>query len=284
MNGENTASMGSGEESRSSITHDDTTKLIDDDTRHGEEDDELLLPNGGEEPEKEANGGVEDMDAAEKQALIMAKLLKMPIPVVRSQLKARWLMLFLLCMALIGSYYCYDNPTAIHNQVSVVLNYCCTSLKRKWDGNCSWQVGTVYQVTHQMTIPRQPPSMSSTTCYIVCIRFQIRYVTVNGVWTIPGIADFSTAGPTLFRRSAVRSPRGKVDGRCFCWYHCSGTTHLCNWPHVVQQNRRMVRHVFRPDYIRSRWGELVCRHVSHDCPVVQWQGTSSCFGNELGAR
>eukprot|EP01138_Halocafeteria_seosinensis_P010253 gb/GECG01010471.1/.p1 GENE.gb/GECG01010471.1/~~gb/GECG01010471.1/.p1 ORF type:complete len:188 (+),score=21.94 gb/GECG01010471.1/:1-564(+) len=118
MNGENTASMGSGEESRSSITHDDTTKLIDDDTRHGEEDDELLLPNGGEEPEKEANGGVEDMDAAEKQALIMAKLLKMPIPVVRSQLKARWLMLFLLCMALIGSYYCYDNPTAIHNQLA----------------------------------------------------------------------------------------------------------------------------------------------------------------------
>lgn len=57
------------------------------------------------------------------------------IPTERGHLPVRWLILFLLCMALIGSYYCklvnygklcihhlrvgtgYDNPSALQNQV-----------------------------------------------------------------------------------------------------------------------------------------------------------------------
>lgn len=35
----------------------------------------------------------------------------------RGHLPVRWLMLVLLCVALLGSYYCYDNPTALLNNV-----------------------------------------------------------------------------------------------------------------------------------------------------------------------
>jgi MFS family permease len=39
-------------------------------------------------------------------------------PTKRSQLAARWSMLSLLCMTLVGSYYCYDNPAAIQNSLA----------------------------------------------------------------------------------------------------------------------------------------------------------------------
>ena len=38
-------------------------------------------------------------------------------PTKLNQLPIRWLMLALQCLALMGSYYCYDNPTAVENQV-----------------------------------------------------------------------------------------------------------------------------------------------------------------------
>jgi hypothetical protein len=46
----------------------------------------------------------------------------------RSDLPHRWLMLALLCTALIGSYYVYDNPTALENQVRGT--------------GCTWLLGT----------------------------------------------------------------------------------------------------------------------------------------------
>lgn len=39
------------------------------------------------------------------------------LPIHRSDLTARWAILTLLCVGLLGSYYCYDIPTAINNQV-----------------------------------------------------------------------------------------------------------------------------------------------------------------------
>jgi MFS family permease len=38
-----------------------------------------------------------------------------PNPTQKSQLGSRWLMLLLLCSGLLGSYYCYDNPSATQN-------------------------------------------------------------------------------------------------------------------------------------------------------------------------
>jgi MFS family permease len=40
------------------------------------------------------------------------------LPTKRSELTARWSMLSLLCMTLVGSYYCYDNPAAIQNSLA----------------------------------------------------------------------------------------------------------------------------------------------------------------------
>ena len=35
----------------------------------------------------------------------------------KSQLKSRWLVLFFLCIAMVGSYYSYDNPAALKTQI-----------------------------------------------------------------------------------------------------------------------------------------------------------------------
>ena len=42
-------------------------------------------------------------------------------PTSLNALPVRWMVLALQCVALIGSYYCYDNPTAVENQVRVLL-------------------------------------------------------------------------------------------------------------------------------------------------------------------
>lgn len=44
----------------------------------------------------------------------------------RSQLKDRWLMLFLLCMALVGSYYCYGTCTGW----PALRRCCCPSIDK----------------------------------------------------------------------------------------------------------------------------------------------------------
>lgn len=53
-------------------------------------------------------------DAAKAHGAMLASA-----PMHRNALRVRWLVLALLCMALVGSYYSYDNPTATEDSVSV---------------------------------------------------------------------------------------------------------------------------------------------------------------------
>ena len=40
----------------------------------------------------------------------------------KAQSNLRWLVLFSSCLVMIGNYYCYDNPAALHTQLQQYLN------------------------------------------------------------------------------------------------------------------------------------------------------------------
>lgn len=137
----------------------------------------VAAPDAKGASDETAQGELEDMDPAEKQALLMAYMIRMPLPVIRAQLGARWLMLFLLCMALIGSYYCYDNPTAIHNQVCVGYSWKSGSLANIYLSlRCSWPCGTEFQRMPPIMTQRLLLSTTNTICCTVCIHFPTPYV------------------------------------------------------------------------------------------------------------
>ena len=40
----------------------------------------------------------------------------------KSELRVRWLVLFLSCLLMIGNYYCFDNPAALKSQLQQHFN------------------------------------------------------------------------------------------------------------------------------------------------------------------